>query len=154
MDIGHFQSQLQKLNSSLYVNKDAAVQSGGFKHSGVYFKLGGPVPLTVSSADRHQASIEQIKYLDALDAGQLDRFLCGTCIDFVPEYDIIDVERMRVIAPGWRSILLRLVQLKVCTLDQARKVFSCSSLGQNDFDRMNFFERIDFIKKHKGATNA
>jgi len=154
MDIGNFKTKLTKLNSRLFIKSDSAKKDGQFRFSGIYYKEPERDKISASSGDRNYAHVSQQKYLNELAAGNLDKFICGTCIDFIPEYDIIDTERSRIVAAGWRSILLRLVSLKLTTMDRARKVFSCPSLGEADFDRASFFEKLNIIRKLAGEKDA
>lgn len=147
MDIGNFKNKLTKLNPALYVHQDLGRTEGGLRHSAIYYKQPGRTPIKVSKADLQEAHSSQIHYLEALEAGEIDKYMCGVCLDFVPEYDIINTEYVKIIAMGWRSTLLRLVSLKVCTLEKARKVFNCASLGESDYDRANFHGKIAMIKK-------
>lgn len=147
MLIGDFQSKLRKLDPNLYVRTDdVRVLENGLKHAGVYYKQKKQA-VKSNKVDRLHASSEQQKYLNALEKGELDFYVCGICIDILPEYDIINTNYGRIVSLGWRTVLLRLVEHKITTLEKARKVFNCSSLGESDFDKANFHQKLAIIKK-------
>lgn len=146
MYLHDFQHKLRQLNEKLYVKTDQVRKDGVHKIAGIYLKSAGRVQVNAGS-NKGYASVEQQKYLEALERGELDKFICGITLDLIPEYDIIDVERSRIIAPGWRTILLSLIRQNVVNSDKAKKIFSCSSLGEADFDRATFFQKIQIIKE-------
>ena len=52
-------------------------------------------------------------------------------------------------ARGWRGVLTELVKRRLVTLDRARSVFGCSSLGETDYDRMSYDEKRFLMKREQ-----
>ena len=147
MLIGDFSSKIKELNDHLYVKTDDRNEiAEGFHVSGVYYKQPGRVESRFKN-NKNLVHAKHENYLLALEAGELDKFICGVCLEIVPEYDVFDLAYDRMLAPGWRKVVLRLVKLDLCTLVKARKVFNCSSLGEHDYDKMGFFDRLRWAKK-------
>jgi hypothetical protein len=80
-----------------------------------------------------KASLEQRKALD----DDRDQFVCGVPAPFVPEHDQFPQDSLLKALPGWRSILVRLVQRNLVSLSNARRYFS-ASLGEADYDRLPY----------------
>lgn len=145
--IGDFNLLIKKLNDRLYVKTDERKEiAEGFWVTGIYYKEPERV-ISRYKNNKNAVHGQHEKYLNALEAGELDKFITGVCLNVVPEYDIFDLAYNRMLAPGWRKIVLKLVQHKLCTLEKARKVFKCSSLGEHDYDKMKFFQRLAWAKK-------
>lgn len=143
-----FQSKLRKLDPRLYVKTDkCVVRENSLKHTGLYYKAERRTQMNVDSDSYGQVSPEHVKYLQALERGELDAFICGICLDIIPEYDIFNLEYTRLAIPGWRTIALRIVEAKAAKLDQVRKAFECSSLGETDYDKKSFFQKLEFAKR-------
>lgn len=154
MLLGDMQSKLKKLNSRLYIKTDERKEHAkGFHVSGIYLKASERVKLRFKN-DKSAVHWKQGKYLEALERGELDRFICGVCLEHVPEYDVFCFVKNNILAPGWRKIVLKLVKYKICTLDQARNVFNRQSLGESDYDKMSFFKRLEWSRKLSEGTNA
>ena len=152
MLIGDFQNRLKKVNPLLYVQTDKAVKRPeGHRHTGIYLKNHKRTDTGVDSSNFGIVNPNHIKYLQALENGELDTFICGICIDFIPEYDIFNLEYSRMCVPGWRSIALTLVSKKVASLDKVRKAFNCKGLGESDYDKMSFFQKLEFAKRFEDA---
>ena len=146
MYIFDLQNKLRKINKDLYVKQDEINQmSCGLISSGIYLKNPGRSK-DMTGSNKNLVIAQQRKYLEAVEAGHLDKFIIGVCLNYVPEYDIFDLERERILMPGWRTVAMRLVKMKVASLDKVRKVFQCKSLGESDWDNKNMFERIRTIK--------
>lgn len=148
MLIGDFTSKLKKLNSKLYVKMDQRQIIRGLGHSGIYLKQAKQAGLSYDTKDRGHHLVN--RYYQELESGQLDKFICGVCLEWIPEFDIYDDEYTKIVIPGWRTTLLRLVQAKAIDLDKAKKVFKCKSLGESDYDKLNFFGKLRFAKKVDG----
>lgn len=148
-----FQSKLKRLNEDLYVKTDERVKhANDFWLSGIYLKA---TRQTIRGDKNYAGDTAQRKYLEELENGNLDKYICGVCLNHIPEYDIFDFELTRLLASGWRKIVLRLVKMNLCTLAEARKVFNCSALGESTYDKMKFFDRFNWAKKiTQGETNA
>lgn len=152
MLIGDFQNKLKKANPLLYVQTDKSVlRPEGHRHSGIYLKNPKRNQMNVSSEQYGLVSPSHIKYLEALEKGELDTFICGICIDFIPEYDIFNLEYSKMCIPGWRSVALTLVNKKITTLAKVRKAFNCKGLGESDYDKMSFFQKLEFAKRFENA---
>lgn len=150
MIIGDFKYKLAKLNPNLYVRTDDSTKMEGLHHAGIYLKQVKQAGLSYDTKGRGSVNVE--RYFQELESGNLDKFLCGICIEWIPEFDIFNKEYTKISIPGWRTTLLRLVQSKAIELDKARKVFNCSSLGLSDYDKLNFFAKMQFAKKLDGIT--
>lgn len=142
------QSKLSKLNPALYIKTDERAKNGAdFWISGIYCKNPKRTAKIGTSGSLSEVTIDQQKYLQALHAGELDIFITGVCLNHIPEHDVFDLEKNSMLAPGWRKIALRLVTSKLCTLSRAKKIFNCSSLGEHDYDKMNFISRLRWAKQ-------
>lgn len=148
-----FTSRLRQLNGDLYVKTDQVIKMDGLKHSGIYLKMIKQSGLSYDTKGHGAANVE--KFFAARETGQLDKYMCGVCIEWLPEFDIFNADYTKIAVPGWRSTLLRLIQSKAFSLQSARKVFNCSSLGETDYDRMSFFNKMQFAKRiDLGEQNA
>ena len=149
-----FQAKLKRLHPDLYVKTDERTKNGAnFWISGIYLKARRQ-PSKIK-ADRNLVHAQHEKYLNALESGELDKFVSGVCLNHIPEYDIFDFALTRILAPGWRKLAMRFVAVNICTLERAQKVFNCPSLGESDYDNMNFFKRFNWTKKGtQGDQNA
>lgn len=152
MLIGDFQNKLKKVNSLLYVQTDkSVVRPEGHRHSGIYLKNPKRHNMGIAKENYGLVNPNHIKYLEALEKGELDTFICGICIDFIPEYDIFNLEYSRMCVPGWRSVALTLVEKKVATIAKVRKAFNCKGLGESDYDKMSFLQKLEFAKRFENA---
>lgn len=141
-----FQNKLKKLNERLYVNTEKVNRiAAGVFATGIYLKSGGrnkvSEKLNVNYAD---SSVQG--YLRGLKSGEQDTFVCGVSTNFVPEYDVYDLDREKILMPGWRTIALALVRKELCTIEKARRVFRCKSLGDTDWDKLQFPQRLQWAK--------
>jgi len=120
---------------------------------GIYYKAEKRQSPTLGTEHLHSS---QAKYLEGLESGQLDTFICGIPAGEVPEYEVFDFEQTRILMTGWRSIIMALVKQKLVDLDKARNLFNCQSLGESDYDKMDFFKKFEFAKKlaKKEGSNA
>jgi len=93
----------------LYVQTDKSVlRPEGHRHSGIYLKNPQRHDMNIASENYGLVNSKHIKYLEALEKGDLDTFICGICIDFIPEYDIFNLEFSKICITDWRSISLTL----------------------------------------------
>ncbi len=145
MLIGNFKDRLKRLNPQILIDEENATKLQGLRHAGIYLKAVKQAGLSLDTKGRGHGRVE--KYYAALESGELNKFLCGVCLEWLPEYDIFNAEYTKIAVPGWRTILMQLIQKKVIDRDKARKVFSCPSLGEADYDRMSFFAKMQFAKK-------
>lgn len=155
--LGDFQSRLRKINPGLYVKTDeiSKLSLPDLRISGIYLKQHKRQEIKHKN-DKNAVDYHHEGYLTALERGELDTFICGVALDYIPEYDVFDFARNQMLMPGWRKIALRLVELKLCSLEKAKKVFECSSLGESDYDKMSFFKRLEWARKlaNEVPTNA
>jgi hypothetical protein len=141
-----FQPKLKKLNKSLYVNTDNVNRvSAGVFTTGIYVRAAGQSK-KVEGVNTNYAQSDASRYLRELRSGQLDAFVCGVSVNFVPEYDIYDLDREKILMPGWRTIALTLVRKELCSLEKAKRVLKCNSLGESDYDRLPFAQRLQWSK--------
>jgi hypothetical protein len=137
-----FQKKLQKLNPLLYVrtNERSRLCRGLFS-VGIYLKAPTRKKQT-KSGDKALIHGTQQKYLDAIERGDLDTFLMGVCYNYVPEYDVFDMDLERLLMPGWRSILTFLIKKQVIDAEKAKRIFRCKSLGTTDWDKSSFTQKM------------
>jgi hypothetical protein len=152
-----FKAKLAKVNHLLYVYDEKASENfRKQKVSGIYLR-GGRRKGGIATWEKHEAADKNaIAYIEADEKGEFDTF-CGGCnLDEMPEYDIYDLEWGRMVNMGWRSTLLMLAKRGFINLDKARKIFNCPSLGESDYDRLDFWGKMEFARKlgigykHKG----
>jgi hypothetical protein len=135
MQLFTFVEKLMKVEPSLYVHRQGHI-------AGIY-KRSNQRRAVISRQDLQYATPEQQKFIEALAKGLKDQYTkVGVNPEFVPEYDVFDLETGRLVAPGWRGILVRLASRKFISLSRARKHFGCAGLGTNDFDKMGFEARL------------
>jgi hypothetical protein len=91
-----------------------------------------------SAKQRNEADSLDLRFLDDEVQGTKDEFLMAIPYPWVPEYDELDGKTGRVIKRGWRSAALSLVRKNICTIEQARKVFKCRSLGESTYDKLGY----------------
>lgn len=141
-----FHAKIQQLNEQLYVRTSernrVTDEIGSF---GLYHK-GQRQKIDIAKNRRNAVDHHHEVYLNALESGELDKFICGVPADYVPEYDVFDFVHTRILMPGWRTIVMSLVKKKLVTLDKARKVFQCSGLGESTYDKMEFFDKFAYAK--------
>jgi hypothetical protein len=143
---GDLQTKLQKLNPRIFILKGKAAVEGEWRYSGIYLREAGKKQ-TMAKWKWSYADTGAQKHLEDLEKGTKDKFLCGVSLTVVPEYDIFNLDRGLVLAPGWRSILLSLAKLKAIDIRKARRVFSASSLGRQTYDRMSLEQKIAWVSK-------
>ena len=141
-----FNAKLKQLNARLYTNIENVTRtSPGVFSTGIYLKA-GKRDKGADKVNTNYAEGSARELLRALQEGSRDTYLMGVSTNFVPEYDVYDLDRGKILMPGWRDIVLRLVKKEVCTLERARKVFNRRSLGESDWDRLSFPQRFQWAK--------
>lgn len=145
MFIHDFIAKLKRLNPRLRVDTENAQKIGEYRLAGIYLKNVRQKGLSVDVQGRGHHKVD--RYYQELETGNLDKYLGPVALDHIPEYDVFNAEYSNMAVPGWRTIVLRLVQQKVCSLERARKVFNCAGLGDSDYDRMSFFKKMQYAKK-------
>lgn len=145
------QTKLKKLHRDLYVHVDEVNNMHcGLVSSGIYIKNSTRAQDNTGSG-KNYANAQTRKHLEDLESGQRAKFVMGVCLNYVPEYDIYDLTRDKILMPGWRTIATRLVKLDIVTLDKAKKVFKCRSLGETDWDKARLYQRIRWVKGDRDA---
>lgn len=140
-----FKSKLSRLNPDLYVDDSSRRQvSGDWWTAGLYSRRVRRSSL-FRGTDRHYLDAEGQRYAEACETGQIADFILGVPQGYVPEYDVYCQESGRLLARGWRSILLALVDKRLVSLDRARRVFGCASLGETPYDRANFAQKRQML---------
>lgn len=143
-----FQKKLSLIDSRLYIKTDKRVRMDwGVNYHGLYYKEAGREHMKTTSAMRNTVHAKHAEYLEALERGELDKYICGVAADAVPEYDIFSFEHSRLVIPGWRTIAMELIRRKLCSVDRARQVLNCAGLGTQTYDLLTFFNRMAFCKK-------
>lgn len=147
---------LKRIDPRLYIrDKDRKVS---YSHDsevvyvgGIYLKETGGRGTRLTGSDWNAASISaaQRRYREDLVSGNLDKFICGVSFNGVPEYDIYNLDTSDLVMPGWRSIAKVLALKKVASWDQIKRAFRCNSLGENDYDKLNFYGKLAMMRKRK-----
>jgi hypothetical protein len=126
-----FKSKLRRLNPRLYVDDTRGARIAGEWNACTIRLRRDERPEVIGRTSEERQVLES------------DTVLSGVPASWVPEYDLFDAsdrETPRLLAKGWRTIVLHLVRARYCTLDRARKVFG-ASLGESDWDRAKFRDR-------------
>jgi hypothetical protein len=89
------------------------------------------------------------KFMEMKENGQAGEFICGVS-EWTPEYDRFDAESGTLVMRGWRSLALFLVKKGVCSLERAKRVFG-QSLGETDYDRLNFDQKLRLAREEQNA---
>lgn len=152
MTLMSFQDKLKKIHPLLYVNATKPqVRENGLKFGAVYLKQPRKDTSKISANKRNLVSEGHAKYLDALETGQMDVFITSICLDFIPEYDIFNLEYTRLAVLGWRSFGLMLIKQKLVPAERVKKGLNCAGLGESDYDRASFFGKIEIAKRLANA---
>lgn len=143
-----FQYKLRRIDTRLYIDTSKPfVRENGLRFCPLYLKKAKKMDITVQKSDRNQVSAAHANYLDALEKGVMDTYVTAICIDFIPEYDIFNIEYTKLAVMGWRSIGLLLRNLKIADLDKIKKVFNCNGLGESDYDRASLHGKLEIAKR-------
>lgn len=141
-----FKAKLQRLNPNLYIGDSQARDVGGWKALGIYHRR---KVKDVFGSLKNEATSEQLKYMLDQESGQFDEFVCGVPADWVPDIPIFDSQTRNLVAPCWRSIVIKLWHKGLVDLDRAKKVFGSNSLLERDFDRLDFDAKREAIMPKK-----
>lgn len=148
-----FKAKLKRLNGSLYVAEDRRSHVLGDYWSAPLRLSFGKQRDKLTSGDYAQIGGQEERYIRDLDAGLVPEFMCSVPVGWVPEYDVIGFDKSKhrhvVLARGWRSILMNLVEKKAVSLDRARVVFDCSDLGQKAYDKLDLGQKIAQVANAK-----
>lgn len=152
MFVFDLKNKLQQIDGRLYVKDDAMRYARGEALSAVYLKENRRGIRSISDTALHYASAEAREHLEDVEYGFIDTFVCGIPLGEIPEYDQFDVIDNRIVCAGWRTVALKLVEKKICSLEKARKVFECSSLGEADIDKMSFCQKLELARRKSNAN--
>ena len=146
------QAKLRKIDTRLYIdNRSIVTRENGLRFAPLYLKKARKSEITVQRTDRNQVSAAHAQYLDALEAGIMDTYVTAICLDFIPEYDIFNMEYTKLAVIGWRSLGLMLAKQKIASLDRIKRAFNCDGLGESDYDRASFFGKLEMAKRLANA---
>lgn len=146
------QAKLKEVDPNLYVKTDHRIEATpGVFSSGIYLKANRRKANAISRSDVGLAGKDVMTRLLDSYTGQLDVYLGGVTLDWIPEYDEFHCESGRLIRKGWRSVALSLVKQGVCSLDKVRKVFG-SSLGEASYDKLTYEQKL--YKARQEMPNA
>lgn len=143
-----FKAKLRRLDTRLEIqHANPQLRENNLKFAPLYYKSPRREFSKIAKTDRNLVHSGHAQYLDALEKGVMDIYVTAICLDFIPEYDIFNKEYTKLAVIGWRSVLLMLVKKNIVSLDKARKVFNCQSLGEHDYDKMDIFGKLNFAKR-------
>lgn len=152
MTLMSLQDKLKKVHPELYIDASSKqTRENGLKFSPLYLKRPRKASVGVAQHERNLVNEGHAKYLDALESGQMDIFITSICLDFIPEYDIFNMEYTKLAVLGWRSLGLMLIKRNVASADKVKKAFGCAGLGESDYDRASFFGKIEIAKRLANA---
>ena len=152
MTLMSLQDKLKKVHPELYIDTARKqVRENGLKFSALYLKRPRKASVGVAQHERNLVNEGHAKYLDALESGQMDIFITSICLDFIPEYDIFNMEYTKLAVLGWRSLGLMLINRKIAPAEKVKKAFGCAGLGESDYDRASFFGKIEIAKRLANA---
>lgn len=139
-----FKEKLRRLNPSLYLKEDIASQRDEHNSaSGIYSRA--------KMRDDKKSNYNQLdtaarQWLTAKESGNMDTYITACPNGWIPEYDVIDVDTGRLVAKGWRTIVLFLVKQRQCSLERARNIFS-RTLGEHTWDLASYEGRLQMARK-------
>ena len=144
----NLQNKLKRIDTRLYIATDSTqVRENGLKFAPLYLKKARRSESHVQKSDRNMVSAGHAQYLDALESGVMDTYVTAICLDFIPEYDIFNLEYSKLSVLGWRSLGLMLANLKIAPLDKIKKAFECQGLGESDYDKADYFGKLQIAKR-------
>jgi hypothetical protein len=134
-----FIRRLKKLNRDLYLSSRGNKIDESHVAVGLYLRGGDRDESFYSEHDKNLADSEMRRAVDELQQGARDKYLCAVPAGWVPEYSELSPSG-KILARGWRAIVLILVHKKILDIHRARRVFG-GSLGESDFDRLPYNEQ-------------
>lgn len=142
------QAKLRKIDTRFYIDASRPVtKENGLRFAPLYFKKARKSEITVQKSDRNSVNAAHAQYLDALERGEMDTYVSAICLDFIPEYDIFNMEYTKLAVIGWRSLALLLVKQNLADITKVRNAFGCQGLGESDYDRANYFGKLEIAKR-------
>jgi len=141
------QSKLKRLNNRLIVQTDQPRKIlFGITSYPIVLAFGKRTHRSSNTARYDRLDTDARRYMEMKQSGQAGEYMGGVC-EYVPEYDEFDIESGQLRFRGWRSIAYNLVLRGACTLDRARKVFNCSSLGETDWDKLPSEQKLAWVRR-------
>jgi hypothetical protein len=138
------ETKLKKLNPLLYLGRtEVDYFNGELGSTGIYLKRRSIDAQKIANEADHTNFIKK----DCITAGAMrnlrdnDEYLGMTTLRHIPEGNQY-LPDQSLWAKGWREIVLAIVKRGHCTLERARRVFECPSLGQSDWDRMSDLQKF------------
>lgn len=145
-----FKSKLRRLNDQLYVDDTRArVVDGEYGACGIYIRRRRAAE-GISAAGLNYVD----KHARDLLTGEIDEFVMACSTQWVPEYDTFDLKTGKVLARGWRAMVMALVKRKFTTIERARRVFNCSGLGTTEYDHAEYESRLAIARERAGYVDA
>lgn len=142
------QAKLRRIDTRFYIDTSKPVtKENGLRFAPLYFKKARKSEVTVQKSDRNSVSAAHAQYLDALERGEMDIYISAICLDFIPEYDIFNLEYTKLAVLGWRSLALMLIKKELAPADKVKKAFECKGLGESDYDRASYFGKLEIAKR-------
>lgn len=142
------QAKLRKIDTRFYIDTTKFVtKENGLRFAPLYFKKARKSEITVQKSARNSVHAAHAQYLDALERGEMDIYVSAICLDFIPEYDIFNMEYTKLAVLGWRSLALMIVKQNLADIDKVRKAFECKGLGESDYDRSSYFGKLEIAKR-------
>ena len=148
MLVSDLQAKLRKIDTRLYIdNRSIVTKENGLRFAPLYLKKARKSEISVQKTDRNQVSAAHAQYLDALEKGVMDTYVTAICLDFIPEYDIFNMEYTKLAVLGWRSLALMIVRQKLADLSKVKRAFECKGLGESDYERASYFGKLEIAKR-------
>jgi len=142
------QYKLRRIDTRLYIDTSKPfIRENGLKFSPLYLKKAYRVDVNVQKTDRNIVNAKHADYLDALERGEMDTYITAICLDFIPEYDIFNMEYTKLAVMGWRSLGMLLKNKNIASLEKIRKAFECRGLGESDYDKASYFGKLQMAKR-------
>lgn len=87
------------------------------------------------------------RFMEMKENGQAGEFICGVSA-YSPEWDRFQMTEgiATILMRGWHSLVMLLVNKKICTLERARRVFG-SHVGSCDYSRWTYEDKLARFKK-------
>lgn len=134
-----FQHKLKKLNPSLFVNdSNANARDGEWKVLGLYLRRTAQSE-RFTEFQKVMLDGDARRYIDAQESGHAAEHVCSVPANWVPERDIFGADG-KLLAKGWRTIVMNLIARRIVNRERATAVFG-TSLGETAYDRMSFEDR-------------
>jgi len=142
------QAKLRRIDTRLYIDASRPVtKENGLRFAPLYFKKARKSEIAVQKSDRNSVNAAHAQYLDALERGEMDTYVSAICLDFIPEYDIFNMEYTKLAVLGWRSLALMIVRQNIADIEKVRKAFNCQGLGESDYDKASYFGKLEIAKR-------